>query len=149
MLHQQFSHGYVSIVAFPLTPCVYHSHVCWVTVLTTITGDRWLNETLPCMLQSSPKVPILKECHFGKVKLWDFKHFWINTFCLHSWAWLLNTVAITPKSEDKKCPKVFNVPEFHFSEVYFFQNWYFSSLTERSESISTEAEDHILSNVPE
>ena len=24
-----------------------------------------------------------------------------------------------------KCPKVFNVPEFHSSEVTFFQNWYF------------------------
>ena len=35
-------------------------------------------------------------------------------------------VAITPKSEVKKCPKVFNVSEFHFSEVTFFQNWYFS-----------------------
>ena len=22
------------------------------------------------------KVPILKECHFGKVKLWDVEHFW-------------------------------------------------------------------------
>ena len=50
----------------------------------------------------------------------------LDTFCLHYWAWLLNTVAITPKSEDKRCPKVFNVPEFHFSEVYFFQNWYFT-----------------------
>ena len=53
----------------------------------------------------------------------------LDTFCLHFWAWLLNTVAITPKSEDKKCPKVFNVPEFHFSEVYFFQNWYFREIT--------------------
>ena len=52
----------------------------------------------------------------------------LDTFCLHFWAWLLNTVAITPKSEDKKCPKVFNVPEFHFSEVYFFQNWYFNKI---------------------
>ena len=41
---------------------------------------------------------------------------------------MLNTVAITPKSEDKKCLKVFNVPEFHFSEVYFFINWYFSEI---------------------
>ena len=22
------------------------------------------------------KVPILKECHFGRVKLWDVEHFW-------------------------------------------------------------------------
>ena len=49
----------------------------------------------------------------------------LDTFCLHFWAWLLNTVAITPKSEDKNCPKVFNPPEFHFSEVTFIQNWYF------------------------
>ena len=49
----------------------------------------------------------------------------LDTFCLHFWVWLLNTVAITPKSEGKKCPKVFNLSEFHFSEVTFFQNWYF------------------------
>ena len=49
----------------------------------------------------------------------------LDTFCLHFWAWLLLYSVITPKSEDKKCPKVFNPPEFHFSEVTFFQNWYF------------------------
>ena len=32
---------------------------------------------------------------------------------------------ITPFSEVEICPKVFNRPEFHFSEVYFFQTWYF------------------------
>ena len=53
----------------------------------------------------------------------------LDTFCLHFWAWLLLYSAITPKNEDKKCPKVFNVSEFHFSEVTFFQNRYFSSLT--------------------
>ena len=26
------------------------------------------------------------------------------------------------------CPKVFNPSEFHFSEVTFFQNWYFSNV---------------------
>ena len=31
----------------------------------------------------------------------------------------------TPFSEVEICPKVFNRPEFHFSEVYFFQTWYF------------------------
>ena len=67
------------------------------------------------------KVPILKECHFGKMKLWL-----LDTFCLHFWAWLLLYSVITPKSEDKKFPKVFNPPEFHFSE---FQNWYFSVFT--------------------
>ena len=41
------------------------------------------------------------------MKLWRVEHFW------------------TPKSEDKICPKVFNIPDFHFSEVTFFQNWYF------------------------
>ena len=25
---------------------------------------------------SETKVPILKVCHFGKVKLWDVEHFW-------------------------------------------------------------------------
>ena len=49
----------------------------------------------------------------------------LDTFCLQFWVWLLLYSAITPKNEDKKCPKVFNVPEFHFSEVTFFQNWYF------------------------
>ena len=33
---------------------------------------------------------------------------------------------ITPFSEVEICPKVFNRPKFHFSEVYFFQTWYFS-----------------------
>ena len=41
-------------------------------------------------------------------------------------AWLLNTIAITPKSEDKYVVKVFNPSEFHFSEMTFFQNWYFT-----------------------
>ena len=31
------------------------------------------------------KVPILKECHFGRVKLWDIEHFW-TLFGLHFWA---------------------------------------------------------------
>ena len=48
-------------------------------------------------------------------------------FCLYFWAWLLNKIAITPKSEDKYVVKVFNPTEFHFSEVTFFQNWYFSN----------------------
>ena len=56
----------------------------------------------------------------------------LDTFCLHFWAWLLLYSAITPKNEDKKCPKVFNVSEFHFSEVTFFQNWYFSSSVQNS-----------------
>ena len=38
---------------------------------------------------------------------------------------LLLYSAITPKSEDKYVVKVFNSTELHFSEVYFFQNWYF------------------------
>ena len=46
--------------------------------------------------------------------------------CLHFWAWLLLYSAITPKSEDKHGLKVFNSTEFNFSEVTFFQNWYFS-----------------------
>ena len=34
---------------------------------------------------------------------------------------MLNTIAITPKIEDKYVVKVFNPTEFHFSEVTFFQ----------------------------
>ena len=33
---------------------------------------------------------------------------------------------ITPFSEVEICREVFNVSEFHFSEVYFFQTWYFT-----------------------
>ena len=62
-------------------------------------------------MYGSIKVPILKEVNF--------------------WAWLLLYSAITPKNEDKKCPKVFNVPEFHSSEVTFFQNWYFNTPLKR------------------
>ena len=47
--------------------------------------------------------------------------------CLHFWAWLLLYSAITLKSEDKYVVKLFNPPEFLFSQVTFFQNWYFSS----------------------
>ena len=49
----------------------------------------------------------------------------LQHICLHFWAWLLLYSAITPKSEDKYVVKVFNPPEFLFSEVTFFQNWYF------------------------
>ena len=35
---------------------------------------------------------------------------------------------ITPFSEVEICREVFNVSEFHFSEVYFFQTWYFSKV---------------------
>ena len=35
---------------------------------------------------------------------------------------------ITPFSEVEICREVFNVSEFHFSEVYFFQTWYFSKI---------------------
>ena len=45
----------------------------------------------------SIKAPILKEVNFGKMQL--FPHFWV---------WLLNTIAIPPKSEDKYVEKVFN-----------------------------------------
>ena len=45
--------------------------------------------------------------------------------CPHFWAWLLNTIAITPKSEDKYVVKVFNSSEFHLSEMTLLQNPYF------------------------
>ena len=41
----------------------------------------------------------------------------LQHICPHFWAWLLNTIAITPKSEDKYVVKVFNWSEFHVSEM--------------------------------
>ena len=38
----------------------------------------------------------------------------LQHICPHFWAWLLNAIAITPKSEDKY---VFNSSEFHLSEI--------------------------------
>ena len=70
------------------------------------------------------KVPILKEVNFGKMKLCRVEHFWTylsspmgviaeyNSNHAHWWGQI--------------CPKVFNSTEFHFSEVYFLQNWYFT-----------------------
>ena len=54
------------------------------------------------------------------MKLWHVEHF------LSSFLGVIATVFSNhAQNEDKKCPKVFNVPEFHSSEVTFFQNWYF------------------------
>ena len=41
----------------------------------------------------------------------------LQHICPHFWAWLLNTIAITPKSEDKYVAKVFNWSEVHLSEM--------------------------------
>ena len=71
-------------------------------------SDKWM----------SSKVPILKECHFGRVKLWDVEHF-LSSF--------LGVIAEYSSNHAQNWrQKVFNVSEFHFSEVYFFQNWYFN-----------------------
>ena len=51
----------------------------------------------------------------------------LQHICPHFWAWLLNTIAITPKSEDKYVVKVFNWSEFHLSETTLLQNQYFSN----------------------
>ena len=40
-----------------------------------------------------------------------------TTYLTSLWAWLLNTIAITPKSEDKYVEKVFNWSEVHLSEM--------------------------------
>ena len=48
------------------------------------------------------------------------------TYFPHFWTWLLNTIAITPKSEDKYVVKVFNWSEFHLSEMTLLQNPYFN-----------------------
>ena len=41
----------------------------------------------------------------------------LQHICPHFWAWLLNTIAITPKSENKYVVKVFNWSEVHLSEM--------------------------------
>ena len=87
---------------------------------------------LPKLVRTSVKpvhiIYVLKY-QFWKKSLWKnatlsswtlFQH-----ICLHFWVWLLLYSAITPKSEDKYVVKVLNSTELHFSEVYFFQNWYF------------------------
>ena len=54
--------------------------------------------------------------------------FFCPKFCcwFHAAMFLCTHFVFTPFSEVEICPKVFNRPEFHFSEVYFFQTWYFS-----------------------
>ena len=52
----------------------------------------------------------------------------LQHICPQFWAWLLNTIAITPKSEDKYVVKVFNSSEFHLSEMTLLQNPYFNKL---------------------
>ena len=54
----------------------------------------------------------------------------LQRICPHFWAWLLNTIEITPKSEDKYVAKVFNWSEFHFSEMTLLQNPYFNKQTQ-------------------
>ena len=61
----------------------------------------------------------------------------LQHICPHFGAWLLLYSAITPQSEDKYVEKVFNSTELYFSEVYFFQNWYF-----RLKSIITPNKEH-------
>ena len=41
----------------------------------------------------------------------------LQQICPHFWAWLLNTIVITPKSEDKYVVKVFNWSEVHLSKM--------------------------------
>ena len=61
--------------------------------------------------------------HFGKDEPLTSWTLWQH-ICPHFWAWLLNTIAITPISEDKYVVKVFNWSEVHLSEM--LQNPYFS-----------------------
>ena len=75
-------------------------------------------------LRHGTKVPILKEYHFGKMKLWRVEHVWTYLSSL------LGVIAIVFSNHAQKwrqiCPKVFNPSEFHSSEVTFLQNWYFN-----------------------
>ena len=56
----------------------------------------------------------------------------LNTFTTYLSS-LLGVIAEYNSNHAQKwrqiCPKVFNPSEFHFSEVTFFQNWYFSMKT--------------------
>ena len=59
------------------------------------------------------------------MKLWRVEHFWTYLSSL------LGVITEYNSNHAQKwrqiCPKVFNSPEFHFSEVTFLQNWYFNS----------------------
>ena len=57
----------------------------------------------------------------------------LQHICLHFWAWLLNTIAITPKSEDKYVVKVFNWSEVHLSEMTCYKIHTLEALTFRNE----------------
>ena len=56
----------------------------------------------------------------------------LKHICPHFWTWLLNTIAIPPKSEDKYVVKVFNWSEVHLSELTCYKihilKWKWSSL---------------------
>ena len=79
-----------------------------------VTEERW--DCATHSLADSTNVPILKE--FTSEKCNSFE---LNTFSTY----LSSLLGVTLKSEDKYVAKVFNSTELHFSEVYFFQNWYF------------------------
>ena len=51
----------------------------------------------------------------------------LQHICPHFWPWLLNTIAITAKSEDKYVVKVVNWSEFHLSQMTLLQNPYFNN----------------------
>ena len=57
----------------------------------------------------------------------------LNTFGHRNLSSHLGVIAIVFSNHTQKwrqiCPKVFNPSEFHFSEVTFFQNWYFRSVS--------------------
>ena len=101
----------------PHGPCVPWDllHICNETL-----HWQWINFLSIFVL----KVPILKEVNFGKMKLCRVEHFW--TYLSSP----MGVIAIVFSNHahwwGQICPKVFNSTEFHFSEVYFFQNWYFS-----------------------
>ena len=54
-----------SCLYFPLS---WHTHIS--------QGEVWSQFLFQSTTWYTPKVPILKECHFGKMKLWRVEHFW-------------------------------------------------------------------------
>ena len=67
------------------------------------------------------KVPILKECHFGKVKLWDVEHFWtlfVFTFGRDCYCIQQSRPKMKTKSVQKcSTSQSFTLPKWHSFKI--------------------------------
>ena len=83
----------------------------------------------PCLLKYLLKYQFWKNVTSEK---WNSDG--LNTFghiCLHFWAWLLNTIAITPKSEDKYVQKYSTRQSFIFPKWHSFKIGTLASISNR------------------